>query len=95
MSDNTDKLINGCVYKITSKVNPEMVYYGSTKNFHKRMIQHKSDYKRYLNDRYSYLTLYDIFELGDYSQEIVKFYKGTTKKNYVILKRNLFKIINA
>jgi len=80
MSDNTDELINGCVYKITSKVNLEMAYYGSTKNFYKRRQEHKSHYKLYLNERYHYITLWDIFDLGDYSQEIVKFYYGITKK---------------
>ena len=80
MNNITDKLINGVVYRITSKVNPEMIYYGSTKNFYKRMSGHKSSYKAYLNNKYCCITLWDIFELGDYNQEIVKFYKGITRK---------------
>ena len=80
MSDNNVKLINGCVYKITSKINPEMVYYGSTKGFYKRMSGHRADYKAYLKDKFHYLTVFDIFDLGDYKQEIVKVYKGITKK---------------
>jgi len=69
-----------CVYKISSKVNPEMIYYGSTNNFYKRMTDHKSDYKRYLNNEYCYLTVFDIFDLGDSKQEIVKFYNDISKK---------------
>ena len=80
MSDNTNKLINGVVYKITSKVNLEMVYFGSSTNFHRRMITHRAQYKAYLKGGYHYITLFDIFDLGDYNQEIVKFYKGITKK---------------
>ena len=77
MSDS-EKLINGCVYKITSQVNPEMAYYGSTKNFHKRMSEHKSQYKAYLKGKYTFISLWDIFDLGAYNQEIVKEYKYIT-----------------
>ena len=80
MSDNTDELINGVVYKITSKVKPEMVYFGSTKNFYKRMSSHKTHYNIYLKNKSNYLAVYDIFALGYYKQEVVKGYTGITAK---------------
>jgi len=80
MSDNTIYK-KCCVYKISSNVNTDMIYFGSTKNFNKRMSQHISHYKRYLNNKFNYLTVFDIFDLGDYSKEIVKFYNGITRKD--------------
>lgn len=80
MCKNPDEIIDGCVYKIISLVNPDLVYFGSTKNFYKRMSRHKADYKRYLKNGYSYTTLYDIIDLGKYSTEIVKEFKHITRR---------------
>ena len=69
-----------CVYKVQSLVKPEMVYYGSTNNFNTRMTNHKSDYKSYLNGNKHYFTVFDIYDLGDYKQEIVQEYENITEK---------------
>ena len=80
MCKNPNEIIDGCVYKIVSVVNPELVYFGSTNNFKKRMQGHKDDYKRYLNKKYDYITYFEIFDLGKYSTEIVKEFKQITRR---------------
>jgi len=81
MCKSPDEIIDGCVYKIISVVNPELVYFGSTNNFKKRMQGHKDDYKRYLNKKLkTCFTYFEIFDLGNYTTEIVKEYKQITRR---------------
>ena len=76
MCKNPNEIIDGCVYKIVSLVNPDLVYFGSTNNFKKRISKHKSDYKSYINKKLkTCLTYFEIFNLGKYSTEIVKEFK--------------------
>jgi len=67
----------GIIYKITS-ADDSLVYFGATDNFDRRMIEHKSSYKRYLNDKFSYLTVFDIMKLGNYKTEIFQTYNNIT-----------------
>ena len=74
-----------CVYRIHSLVNPEMVYFGSTNNFKRRMKDHKTQYRTYLynknnNKKYNYCTVYEIFDLGKYSCKIANEYENISKK---------------
>ena len=76
-----DEIIDGCVYKIVSLVNPEFVYFGSTNNFNRRVSKHQTDYKRYINKKSkTYLTYFEIFDLGNYTTEIVKEYKQISRR---------------
>ena len=50
----------GYIYKICNK-NSDKIYIGSTvKEIEERLIQHKHCYKRYLNNKYSYNTSFEI-----------------------------------
>jgi len=76
-----DEIIDGLVYKIVSLINPELVYFGSTNNFNKRMQGHKNAYKSFLNKKSKdYYTYFEIFDLGKYNTEIVKEYKQITRR---------------
>ena len=59
----------GYIYKISS-ADGALIYYGATDNFDKRMREHKSDYKRFLNNKFYYLTVFEIIKLGNYRTEI-------------------------
>jgi len=59
----------GIIYKITS-ADGALIYYGATDNFYRRMREHKKDYKRYLNGKYHFTTVFDIIKLGNYKTEI-------------------------
>ena len=55
-------MITGKIYIIKSP-NTEKVYIGSTiKNIQCRLRQHLSDYTRYKNNKYQYITSFDILE---------------------------------
>ena len=81
MVKNPDEIIDGCVYKIVSLVNPEQVYFGSTNKLYIRKLHHKSEYKSYINKKLkTCYTYFEIFDLGKYTTEIVKEYKQITRR---------------
>ena len=53
--------MNGKIYSIRS-YETDAIYIGSTKQqkLCKRMVNHKTDYKRYLNGKKHYVTSYEI-----------------------------------
>ena len=59
----------GYIYKISSKDGTKN-YYGSTSNYKHRMSAHKSDYKRYLDGRYHYVSSFEIIKDSDYLSSI-------------------------
>jgi len=59
----------GIIYKISS-ADDSLVYFGATDNFVERMRHHKSDYKRFLANKYCYLTSFEIIKLPNYKTEI-------------------------
>ena len=67
----------GIIYKISS-ADGTLVYYGATDNFVKRMRDHKSSYKRYLNSNGQYYTYCDILELPNYKTEIFQTHNNIT-----------------
>jgi len=72
--------MNGIVYVLSSP-NTNSVYIGSTtKNLKRRMIVHKSDYKKYLEGNKKYVSSFEIFKYGDCEIETIKEYDNITKK---------------
>ena len=58
--------MRGYVYTIRSYLKPELVYFGSTKErLSRRLAQHVSSYKDYLNGKYRFVSSFKLIELGD------------------------------
>ena len=71
--ENNNKYKNGKIYKIVSNVNDD-VYYGSTieRTLARRLVQHRTDYKRYLAGKYNNVTSFKILETNDYDIVLVE-----------------------
>lgn len=68
-------LSKGKIYRIYSKTNPNLVYYGSTCEIVKeRLSKHKRLYKSYLNGKFHYITSFIILALENYDIELVEEY---------------------
>lgn len=67
--------LNGKIYRIVSKANPDLVYYGSTtRRLCQRLANHKSNYLQYKkhNNKRVYTTSFIVLETGDYDMELVE-----------------------
>lgn len=64
----------GKIYCIRS-YQTDMVYIGSTiQSLSMRMVGHRSDYKRYLNGKFNYVSSFEILQYGDAYIELIKLY---------------------
>lgn len=93
-----NKYNNGKIYKISS-IHTEDIYIGSTtKPLNKRLIHHKSDFKRYQSGNFPYLTSFDILKHGDCTIELIENVNVETKKELHDRERyyieNLSKVVN-
>jgi hypothetical protein len=71
---------NGKIYIIRSN-QTEMVYVGSTRlPLHKRLQQHKKNYKKWKNGKYGYTTSYKIIKYDDAYIELYEDYACNNKK---------------
>jgi hypothetical protein len=83
MTDN--KYHKGKIYTIRS-FQTEQYYIGSTCDaLHKRLYNHRRDYKNYLNNKYGYFTSFDIIKYEDNYIELLEDYKCESKNE--LLKR--------
>ena len=72
MEQNTKNFENAKIYCIECNITGKK-YIGSTcKTLSQRLKQHEQDYKRYLNDKYSYVTSFDILQLDDYTISLLE-----------------------
>ena len=56
----------GQIYTLRSKSRPDLIYVGSTCNpLHKRMNQHRSNFKAWQEGKRHYITSCEIFKIGD------------------------------
>jgi hypothetical protein len=69
-----------CIYKLES-ADGSKIYYGSTCDFKRRMIKHKSDYKRYLNESYHYVSSFDIIKDPGYKCSIIEEFKKISRQD--------------
>lgn len=71
----------GYIYKIICLVSGKL-YIGSTfKNVDKRLVEHVSAYKRYINGKKSnYVTSYDIIKNGNYKVECIESFENIPKQ---------------
>ena len=58
---------SGIIYKIYDRTDKQLVYYGSTEqSISKRLDGHISDYKRYKNGKYPYVTSFLVIDANNY-----------------------------
>ena len=77
MTDN--KYHKGKIYTIRS-YQTDKYYIGSTCDaLHKRLYRHRIDYKNYLNDKYNFVSSFDIIKYEDHYIELLEDYKCETR----------------
>ena len=84
---------NGKIYKIVcNKTN--LVYYGSTTKQYlsERLTYHRSNYKRYLNKQYHFISSFKVLENNDYNIILVEIFKCNSKDE--LLQKERFYIEN-
>ena len=79
--------MKGIIYKIECCITGE-VYYGSTQqSLNLRMIGHKSDYKRWKQGTFPYMTSFQIIERCNYSYSLIETIDCEDKKQLEIRER--------
>ena len=63
---------NGKIYKITSTNSTDCYIGSTTQPLNRRLVQHRSAYKHYLNSVRSYQSSFDIFKAGNVSIELIQ-----------------------
>lgn len=75
-----NKYENGKIYKLVSK-HTDKIYIGSTcKSLDERLKKHESHFLNYFVGKHSYLTSFEILELGDYSIELEQLFPCENKQ---------------
>jgi hypothetical protein len=98
MTDN--KYHKGKIYTIRS-FQTEQYYIGSTCDaLHKRLYNHRRDYKQYLNDNHSFVTSFDIIKYEDSYIELLEDYKcenrnELTKREGELIRKYKDDIVNC
>lgn len=86
--------MKGIIYKIHCKVSG-LCYIGSTiNNIPLRLALHKYHYKLYKDNKFKYITVFDIFEKGNYEIEIIEELNDLENKKD-LLQRERFYILNT
>jgi hypothetical protein len=68
-----EKLKIGKIYKIVDNTNGNVYIGSTTKKLNERLNKHKSTYNVYLNDKYNWVTSFEIIKNNDYRIELIKF----------------------
>jgi len=71
---------NGKIYQVVCKITGR-IYIGSTiETLEDRLYKHENDYKRYIEEKFHYISVYDILEDKKYFIELIKDYPCSNKK---------------
>jgi hypothetical protein len=83
---NTPNFPSYSIYQIKNTTNG-LIYIGSTKKkLNKRLSSHKTDYKRYLENKRGYITSFKLFENDNYKNCIISLLETITDKPYNFIK---------
>lgn len=64
---------NSMIYQIWSPSNPDLIYIGSTtQSLSRRMVNHRSEYRRYMNGTYHYVSSFQVLACGDARIELIE-----------------------
>jgi hypothetical protein len=64
--------IGGKIYKIVDNTNNNIYIGSTTQTILKRLQNHKRNYENYLNDKYHYVTSFEIIKNNDYKIELLE-----------------------
>lgn len=87
-----NKYENGKIYRIVCNITNKNYYGSTTQPLHKRLYQHKSSYKQYLNGKFNYITSYEIIKEGNFEIILVELFNCLNKME--LDKRERFYIEN-
>lgn len=85
-----NKYDNGKIYKVIDNINGNIYYGSTTQTLHKRLIQHKSKYLKYLENFESWRSVNQIIMSDNYKIELCENYpcksndELTNRENYYI-----------
>ena len=71
---------NSIIYKVTSEHCDEFYVGSTTLTDSQRLAQHARDFEKYKAGKYSYVTSFDILELGDYDITVLEHVNCNTRK---------------
>lgn len=74
-----NKYERGLIYVLKSNQTKNIYIGSTTQTLNKRLIGHRKDYKRYLNDKYNYLSSFEIVKYPDCYIELLEKYKCNNK----------------
>lgn len=87
---------NAKIYQISSISHPELVYIGSTFSLlSKRHSEHKRNYKTYIKGLRSYVSSFDIMQLGDTHISIIESFPCTNKQDLLKREGDLIRATNC
>ncbi len=85
-----NKYQNAKIYKIVDNTNGN-IYIGSTcKPLKERMWDHKADYKRFLNNKFNYITSFKILENNDYDIVLIENIENCSSKEDMYKKERFY-----
>jgi hypothetical protein len=82
------------IYKLIDNTKPDTFYIGSTTkpSIQNRLWYHKSDYKRFLNQKYCYVSSFEIIKNGDFSIELLEQVEIETHKQLVDIENDYIRL---
>jgi hypothetical protein len=84
----------GKIYTIRSYSNPDLIYVGSTTQpLSKRLVDHKRNYKSYLNQKGNYVSSFKLLECDNCYIELVENCECKCKEELDEKKKNIKRII--
>lgn len=80
-NSNVNKYNNGKIYKIITNCDANLVYYGSTCSaLSQRLAEHRRNYSHYMNDKYHYVTSFELIKQVHYDIILVETVVSSTKE---------------
>jgi len=75
-----EKLKVGKIYKIIDNTNVNIYIGSTTQTLNQRLSEHKNKHNRYINNKYHYVTSFEIIKNNNYKIELIKFVIFKDKK---------------
>jgi len=71
---------NAKIYRLVNIVNNDIYIGSTTRSLCQRLAEHVSDYKRYINNKYHYVSSFQIIQSGNYQIELIESFPCTSKE---------------
>lgn len=87
----TNKYANGKIYKIESDETNDVYYGSTTQKLSQRMAGHRSDYKRYKEGKFSFVTSFEILKYDDAKIYLVETFPCNSREELEARERHWIK----